>query len=99
MAQQNCWEFKKCGRESGGAKAAELGVCPASNEKRLSNVNRGKNAGRSCWAVAGTLCGGKIQGSFATKLQNCLQCEFFQLVGAEEGPNHQSARDILALLK
>jgi hypothetical protein len=25
----NCWEFKKCGRESQGPNAAELGVCPA----------------------------------------------------------------------
>jgi hypothetical protein len=25
----NCWEFKKCGMEKGGAKATELGVCPA----------------------------------------------------------------------
>jgi hypothetical protein len=25
----NCWEFKKCGREAGGAKAADSGVCPA----------------------------------------------------------------------
>jgi len=25
----NCWEFKKCGRQPGGPKVAELGVCPA----------------------------------------------------------------------
>jgi len=25
----NCWEFKKCGREKGGAKAKELGLWPA----------------------------------------------------------------------
>jgi hypothetical protein len=26
----NCWEVKKCGREPGGVKVKELGVCPAS---------------------------------------------------------------------
>ncbi len=26
---KNCWDFKSCGREQGGTKAAELGVCPA----------------------------------------------------------------------
>ncbi len=48
----NCWEFKKCGREAGGAKVAELGVCPAY-----------PNAGTHCARIAGTFCGGKVQGS------------------------------------
>jgi hypothetical protein len=99
MTKLNCWEFKKCGREQGGAKAAELGVCPASSENRLNGTNKGKDGGRACWAIAGTLCGGKVQGAFATKLGNCMKCEFYQLVGAEEGPDHESARDILAKLK
>ena len=64
----NCWEFKKCGRETDGAKTASLGVCPAST----------KNAGQACWLVAGTFCGGKVQGSFADKEQGCLQCEFYK---------------------
>jgi hypothetical protein len=99
MAKLNCWEFKKCGREPGGAKASELGVCPAATETRTDGINDGKKGGRACWALAGTLCGGKVQGDFAMKLGNCMQCEFYQLVGKEEGPNHQSARDILARLK
>ncbi|MGO8782449.1 MAG: hypothetical protein ACLPRH_12610 [Syntrophobacteraceae bacterium] len=28
--------------------------------------------------MAGTLCGGKVQGSFAMKLANCMKCEFYQ---------------------
>jgi hypothetical protein len=47
-------------------------------------------------ALAGTLCGGKVQGSFAKKMTNCLKCDFYQQVAAEEGPNHESAKDILA---
>ena len=99
MAKLNCWEFKKCGREPGGAKISELGVCPAAVEKRVNGSNKGKNGGRACWVMSGTLCGGKAQGTFASKLGNCLKCDFYQLVGEEEGPDHESARDILAKLK
>ena len=99
MSKQNCWEFKRCGRQPGGANVAALGVCAAAVEKRTSGVNSGLNGGRACWAISGTLCGGVVQGSFAAKLANCLTCEFYQLVGQEEGINHQSARDILTLLK
>jgi hypothetical protein len=95
MNKQNCWEYKKCGREPRGLKAVELGVCPASVKKRTDGINSGKNGGRSCWALTGTLCGGVVQGTFASELGNCMKCEFYQLVGMEEGPNHQSSRDIL----
>ena len=67
MGKINCWEYKKCGREHGGAKVAELGICPASPDH-----------GRECWAVAGTLCGGKVQGTEAEKIGNCRQCEFYK---------------------
>lgn len=98
MAKQNCWEFRKCGREPGGFKVNELGTCPAATEKRTDGINGGKNGGRACWAITGTLCGGKTQGTFANKVGNCLKCEFYQTVGAEEGPNQEGAKDILAKL-
>ena len=62
----NCWEFKKCGRERGGARAVELGVCPAFPID-----------GHNCARVAGTLCGGKVQGIFAMKLASCMDCDFY----------------------
>jgi hypothetical protein len=95
----NCWEFKKCGRQPGGAKAAELGICPAAIEKRTNTLNHGVNGGRVCWLVAGTLCGGVVQGTFAAKLANCLKCEFYQSVGKEEGMGLANIREVLALLK
>ena len=58
----NCWEFKKCGREPGGAKVAELGECPAASYRILDGQNHGTNGGRMCWLVDKTLCGAKIQG-------------------------------------
>ena len=69
----NCWEFKKCGREKDGAKALELGVCPAYPDH-----------GRDCWAEAGTLCGGKVQGTSAEKIGNCRKCDFYLGVMMED---------------
>lgn len=85
MIKLNCWEMKKCGRQPGGAKASELGVCPAATSTATDGLNGGKNGGRSCWRVAGTLCGGQVQGSFALKAMNCAKCEFYNLVRQDEG--------------
>jgi hypothetical protein len=86
MDKQNCWQFMKCGREPGGARAVELGVCPAAIERRLSGVNSGECAGRACWAIGGTFCGGEVQGIFAKKLADCIDCKFYRLVHQEETP-------------
>ncbi len=98
MSKQNCWEFKKCGRQPGGIKVVELGECTAAKATKANGLNSGKNGGRACWAISGTLCGGTVQGTFAMKLPNCLKCEFYQLVGAEEGVNHVSSKGILEQL-
>lgn len=84
--KKNCWEYKQCGRETGGEQAKEFGVCPASEEKRLTGIHGGHNAGRSCWVVAGTLCQSSIQGTFAQKYQSCEQCDFYAVVKEEEFP-------------
>jgi len=85
MAKLNCWEFKKCGREPNGAKIRKMGVCPAAIDASSTNINSGKNAGRICWAVAGTFCVGKVQGNFAQELVSCMSCDFFKAVKKEEG--------------
>ncbi|MCK4382718.1 MAG: hypothetical protein KAW66_05430 [Candidatus Lokiarchaeota archaeon] len=84
MARVNCWEFKKCGREAGGDKTEEFGVCPAATDTNVNGVNTGLNGGRSCWVIAGTLCGGAVQGVFAEKLANCVSCDFYDKVLNEE---------------
>ena len=81
----NCWEFMNCGREPGGDRVGELGVCPAAEDRSFDGLNRGRNAGRLCWAVAGTFCGGEVQGSFVEKRRSCMDCDFFQHVHREEG--------------
>jgi hypothetical protein len=82
----NCWEFKKCGRQPGGHKEKELGTCPVTIHGGFHGAHEGKNGGRACWAIAGSLCGGKIQGTYAQKLNNCWRCEFMNLVKKEEEP-------------
>lgn len=88
MKKLNCWEFKKCGREQGGVKAVELGICPSAIETRLDGAHGGTRAGRACWVIAGTLCGGKEQGTFAHKYHNCEKCDFYQTVKKEEGSHY-----------
>ena len=80
----NCWEFKKCGRQPGGDKARDLGICPVATQPELNGAHGGRNAGRACWVVAGSLCGGKIQGTYAQKLHNCWTCDFMKAVKLEE---------------
>ena len=86
MKKMNCWEVKKCGREPGGNNQA-LGICPSATESKLNGAHGGKNAGRACWVVAGTLCGGEEQGTFAHKYNNCEKCDFYQSVKSEERSN------------
>jgi len=59
-----CWEYMKCGRDKDATSK-----CPAY-----------PNFGRICWAVAGTFCEGKVQGTFAQKYEDCSKCDFYQMV-------------------
>jgi hypothetical protein len=82
--KKNCWEIMGCGREDGGKNTSEMGVCPASTEKSLNGTHGGINGGRACWIVAGTFCNGEIQGYFAKKHADCLECKFYNMVRSEE---------------
>jgi len=94
----NCWEFKECGREPGGANVSEFGLCPAAAEARVDGMNRGTNGGRVCWGIAGTFCGGEVQGSFAAKLETCMACDFYRLVREEEGAGFAHSPQICSCL-
>jgi hypothetical protein len=95
----NCWEYKRCGREPGGKNAGKAGVCPAVTSERLHGTHGGKNSGRVCWVVAGTMCGGAVEGSFAKKYDDCRACDFYRLVEDEEGSNFLITIDLLRSLK
>jgi len=79
---KNCWEVMKCGRE---LKSARKVICPAVIAKEYNGKNRGKNAGRFCWVIAGTFCHDDVNGTHAQKIVNCIQCDFFKQVSEEEG--------------
>lgn len=97
--KQNCWEFHNCGRASNGKNAQAMGVCPAAVDERLHGVHDGKNAGRSCWVVAGTLCGGETQGTFGKKFKNCEICEFYKQVRSQESGSFLLSITLLNRLK
>lgn len=66
MEHVKCWEYKKCGRQPGGNRTDELGVCPAATFKPTE-----------CWSVAGTMCAGQVQGSYAQDYESCLICDYY----------------------
>ncbi len=101
MPKLNCWESQRCGREPGGRRVAALGLCPAATTTEVEGINHGRAGGRVCWAIAGTFCGGGVQGTAAQKGESCMSCEFFRTVVREEGRNiasGQAVRDALGVL-
>ena len=96
--KKNCWEFKRCGREPGGENASAIGVCPASTHTKLDGVHDGKNAGRTCWVIAGTMCNGEVQGIFAQKYNDCRICDFYQEVKQEEGKDFLITVDLIRMI-
>lgn len=83
--KQNCWEFKKCGREPNGIKAVDQGVCLAATDIFADGLNGGKNGGRICWAVAGSYSASThTECTYATERFSCINCDFLELVEKEE---------------
>lgn len=81
MRRANCWEVLSCGRGPEGDRPH----CPAATDLTADGINGGRNAGRVCWAIAGTFCEGLPDGAHATNLASCLGCSFFRQVLEEEG--------------
>ncbi len=97
--KQNCWEYKNCGREPGGKNVDKMGVCFAAMSKEYDGIHEGVNGGRVCWVVAGTLCEGKVQGSFASKIRACASCDFYKVVKDEEKENYKKTTDLILMSK
>jgi hypothetical protein len=73
-----------CGKEPDGL-YCECGVCPAATNEEFDKIHGGHNAGRACWAIAGTVCEGRVQDTLAKKYKKCGQCDFYTIVKQEEG--------------
>jgi hypothetical protein len=85
LQRKNCWEVKHCGRQPGGENVNNLGVCIAALPCQYEGINTGQHGGRFCWVLAGTLCKGELQGTYAKKIKDCLECQFLKQVEEEEG--------------
>jgi len=85
----NCWEHLRCGREPGGPHEADFGPCPAATSIACDGMNGGTNAGRFCWAIRGTMCSGKVDGTYEQKISHCRGCSFFRRIKVEEGVHFQ----------
>ncbi len=60
----------------------EDALCPAADQK----------AGRSCWLVAKTLCGGKVHGRRTQRTKECEGCGFYihmHIVRSTSSSSHQ----------
>jgi len=44
MSKKNCWEVMNCGRQTGGTKVSEMGVCPAAIEALSMERMRARTA-------------------------------------------------------
>jgi len=75
----------KCGRGPGGENVKKIGICSAAIDSEYNGFNKGTYGGRFCWAIAGTFCNGKPQGTFAEKFMDCINCEVFKQVNEDEG--------------
>ena len=74
----NCWEFVKCGREPGGRRVAELGVCPAAEFRAADGYLGGTNGGKACCFITGTFCEEILQGTYRDKSKDCWDCAFYR---------------------
>ena len=87
LKKLNCWEFTKCELQHGKEKAEAFGVCPVTAATEYDGINSGKNAGRCCWKVNGTLCELNFRDNRFAKFIHCISCDFFKLVQKEEDKN------------
>ncbi|MDH3349376.1 MAG: ATP-binding protein [Desulfobulbaceae bacterium] len=57
-----CWQYIKCDIEKDPSRRCQ--AYPS--------------FGRSCWAIAGTMCEKRVTGTYAEKIQDCMKCTFYQ---------------------
>jgi hypothetical protein len=96
--KKNCWEYMECGKEAMGANGKNGSACPASKMRELDSIHGGMYAGRACWVVSGTMCGGGKQGVCAEKMGRCVMCDFYKMVRSEEKNDFRLPRELIDLM-
>ncbi|MFN2366706.1 MAG: two-CW domain-containing protein [Desulfurivibrionaceae bacterium] len=72
------------------------GFCHEQMECGTTDCPGYKNDCGRCWLVAGTLCGGKVQGKFADKIESCTECRVFKdFIG---GDPYKRQRELIFVL-
>jgi CheY-like chemotaxis protein len=99
MAKLNCWEFRKCGKTPFDGTTDRANICPVSIEVQLDGIHGGKNAGRACWTIAGSMCDNGLQGSVFEKYNTCEKCSFYLALKEEETHNYCDTLFILNRLR
>ncbi|MBF0368633.1 MAG: hypothetical protein HQL52_04170 [Magnetococcales bacterium] len=64
----NCWEITECGKEF---------ACIAGTDTRYDGLLGGKNGGRFCAFIEGTLCKDGVPLTSEKKLEKCLNCKIY----------------------
>jgi CheY-like chemotaxis protein len=82
----NCWEFHGCDVEPLSDYVIDYRVCAATWTEELHGVHGGKNAGRACWAVVGSMSCGDRE-NICLHAVTCEECDFYKAVMEEEGDN------------
>jgi len=85
--KKNCWEYMGCGQRSGRKRSQGCTQCPVPEMTNYDGINGGKNGGRICWLITGTLCDEDVQLTFAHKFDTCRKCDFYWTVREEAGKN------------
>lgn len=96
--RQNCWEFWEYDLRKSLTESPTCRKCPAVVDMRLDGVHGGRNAGRACWVVPGTLCGGELHGEYQEKKKTCMSCDFFRSVRSHEEPFFIPAGALAAMI-
>ncbi len=97
MPEQRCWEFKKCGRQPGGSKAGELGVCPAAAEALTTGSHPERQGCLACWAITGKFSGEGVQGS-PERLGDCIRCDYLKQNESKDGLYDIIVREVISLM-
>ncbi|MBF0423365.1 MAG: hypothetical protein HQL73_10275 [Magnetococcales bacterium] len=74
MVSANCWEVKGCGLERA---VSGRDACPAATLEAADGFLGGKNGGRACCFIPGTLCEGQGVCSSKEKEERCMSCSFY----------------------
>jgi len=80
------WKTAQASEADSGVRCWEVMNCPG---ERRGKCPAYPEDGNGCWTVTGTLCGGKMQGSYKEKMAGCRRCDVYRMVKGQGEPEHK----------